>query len=88
MTFDGAAQLHLLYVCRTCPRYEALPRQGEKTRGMALVEAVRALAADWAFAHRYQIIGAHCLNGWPRTVDQCDATPAATARELHGSATR
>ena len=65
MTLDNSDRPHILYICRTCPRYERLPPPGEKTRGMKLVEAVRTLAETWALAGKYGIIGAHCLNGCP-----------------------
>jgi predicted metal-binding protein len=65
MTLDSPDRSHILYVCRTCPRYEHLPPAGENTRGMTLVEAVRTLAQGWALADKYKIIAAHCLNGCP-----------------------
>ena len=60
-----ADQRHFLRICRTCPRYERLPPPGEKTRGLVLVEAVRALAGTWALAEKFTILGVHCLNGCP-----------------------
>jgi predicted metal-binding protein len=74
----GAAdteQRHFLRICRTCPRYERLPPPGEKTRGLELVEAVRALAGTWALAGKFTILGVHCLNGCPAP---CNVTLAAS----------
>jgi predicted metal-binding protein len=56
---------HFLRICRTCPRYERLPPPGEKTGGLLLVEAVRALAGTWALADKFTILGVHCLSGCP-----------------------
>jgi predicted metal-binding protein len=83
MTLEDAGQPHILYICRTCPRYEKLPLPGEMTRGMNLVAAVRTLAASWNGAHRYKIMAAHCLNGCPAPCNVILAGPDKTRLRFH-----
>jgi predicted metal-binding protein len=83
MTLADAGQPHILYICRTCPRYEKLPPPGESTRGMSLVEAVRKLAANWAYVGRYKIMAAHCLNGCPAPCNIILAGPSKTRLRFH-----
>jgi predicted metal-binding protein len=83
MTVDGDDQPHILYICRTCPRYEKLPRPGEMTRGMNLVAAMRTLAAGWSGAHKYTIMAAHCLNGCPAPCNVILAGPSKTRLRFH-----
>lgn len=83
MTVDNSDGPHLLYVCRTCPRYERLPPPGEKTRGMMLVEAVKTLAERSAIADKYKIIGAHCLNGCPTPCNVVLAARGKTRLRFH-----
>ena len=83
MTRDETERRHILYVCRTCPRYERLPPPGEKTRGMSLVETVKTLAQSSALAGKYRIIGAHCLNGCPSPCNVVLAGPGKTRLRFH-----
>jgi predicted metal-binding protein len=83
MMHDGSDRPHILYICRTCPRYERLPPPGEKTRGMTLVEALRALAENSALAGKYKIIGAHCLNGCPSPCNVVLASCGKTRLRFH-----
>ena len=83
MTCDETERPHILYVCRTCPRYERLPPPGEKTRGMTLVEMVKTLAESSALAGKYKIIGAHCLNGCPSPCNVVLAGRGKTRLRFH-----
>jgi predicted metal-binding protein len=83
MTLDTSDRPHILYVCRTCPRYERLPPPGEKTRGMTFVDAARTLAKDWRLADKYTIIGAHCLNGCPAPCNVVLAGHCKTRLRFH-----
>jgi predicted metal-binding protein len=83
MMLEDAGQPHILYICRTCPRYEKLPLPGEMTRGMNLVAAVRTLAAGWKGAHGYRIMAAHCLNGCPAPCNVVLAGPSKTRLRFH-----
>jgi predicted metal-binding protein len=83
MTNDEPERPHILYICRTCPRYERLPPPGEKTRGMTLVEAVRTLAERSALAGKYKIVGAHCLNGCPAPCNVVLASYGKTRLRFH-----
>jgi predicted metal-binding protein len=80
---DTPDRPHILYVCRTCPRYERLPPPGEKTRGLTLVEAVRTLAEGWALGDTYKIIAAHCLNGCPEPCNTVLAAPGKARLRFH-----
>lgn len=83
MTLEDAGEPHILYICRTCPRYEKLPSPGEMTRGMNLVEAVRTLAVGWDCADRYKIMAAHCLSGCPAPCNVVFAGPGKTRLRFH-----
>jgi predicted metal-binding protein len=83
MTLEDAGQPHILYICRTCPRYEKLPSPGEMTRGMSLVMAVRGLAANWECAGSYRIMAAHCLNGCPAPCNVILAGPSKMRLRFH-----
>jgi predicted metal-binding protein len=83
MMLEDAGQPHILYICRTCPRYEKLPLTGEMTRGMNLVAAVRTLAAGWNGANMYKIMAAHCLNGCPAPCNVILAGPSKTRLRFH-----
>ena len=82
MTLEEASPPHILYICRTCPRYEKLPSPGEMTRGMNLVAAVRMLAGGNCF-NGYKIVAAHCLNGCPAPCNVVLAAPAKTRLRFH-----
>jgi predicted metal-binding protein len=78
---ENAGGRHILYVCRTCPRYERLPPPGELTRGMMLVAAVRRLGSP--LAGRYRILAAHCLNGCPAPCNIVLAAPGKSRLRFH-----
>ena len=54
---------HILYVCRTCPRYEPPLPAGEVGRGEALADRIKDLAEDWPLADDVRIRAVNCLGG-------------------------
>jgi predicted metal-binding protein len=61
---ERPAPPHVLAICRTCPRYERAPPD-EKTRGAALLDAVKAASRGWPLSDAFLILGVQCLSGCP-----------------------
>lgn len=69
---------HILYVCRTCPRYEPPLPAGEVGRGEALANRIKDLAEDWPLAEKIRIRAVNCLSGCPNPCNVSLGAPGKT----------
>ena len=53
----------VLYVCQTCPRYEAPPPEGVPRCGAALAARIKELAAEGALGDGVKVQVVNCLSG-------------------------
>ena len=60
-----ASSRNILYVCRTCPRYEPGPAGGGRTRGASLAAAVKELASNGRVSDSLKVLVVNCLSGCP-----------------------
>ena len=82
---ERSAPRHVLAICRTCPRYERAPPPGEKTRGAALLDTVKAATSGWPLADAFLILGVQCLSGCPSPCNvtlEADDKPRVRFRHL------
>ncbi len=69
---------HILYECRTCPRYEPPLPAGEVGRGEALADRIKDLAEDWPLADKIRIRAVNCLGGCPKPCNVSLGAPGKT----------
>ena len=73
-----AGNWNILYVCRTCPRYEPLPPANERTRGASLAERVKELVLDGRGGDTLKVLVVNCLNGCPSPCNASLGGPGKT----------